>query len=495
MLRGLGRAPFGPRPQAPGAPPRMPEPTTAAAGMDTPPPPTPMPTGPPAPVPPPPPTAPKPREAPKEPDPADEAYETLKRHIHMRLVDRLDMNRVSEMDPHTLRSEIRGVVEHLCDTENPLLNRNERQRLVSEILDETFGFGPLELLLKDEKIADIMINGPKKIFVEKEGKIQKSEVVFRDNEHLLQIIDRIVSRVGRRVDETSPMVDARLPNGSRFNAIIPPLALDGAAVTIRMFGSKPLGKNDLLRFKAFTPEMLALMEGAMRARLNVIISGGTGSGKTTLLNTLSSFIQNDHRIITIEDAAELQLQQEHVVRLETRPPNIEGRGAVTATDLVKNALRMRPDRIIIGECRGAETLDMIQAMNTGHEGSMTTVHANTPRDALSRLETMISMAGLELPIRALRSQFASAVDLIIQASRLQGGPRKVTSISEVVGMEGDTIIMQEIFAFKQLGVDQNGRSFGEFIATGVRPTFMDRLETAGYQLTADLFRQRCLMRD
>jgi pilus assembly protein CpaF len=495
MLRGLGRAPFGPRPQAPGAPPRMPEPPTAAAGMDTPPPPTPMPTGPPAPVPPPPPTAPKPREAPKEPDPADEAYETLKRHIHMRLVDRLDMNRVSEMDPHTLRSEIRGVVEHLCDTENPLLNRNERQRLVSEILDETFGFGPLELLLKDEKIADIMINGPKKIFVEKEGKIQKSEVVFRDNEHLLQIIDRIVSRVGRRVDETSPMVDARLPNGSRFNAIIPPLALDGAAVTIRMFGSKPLGKNDLLRFKAFTPEMLALMEGAMRARLNVIISGGTGSGKTTLLNTLSSFIQNDHRIITIEDAAELQLQQEHVVRLETRPPNIEGRGAVTATDLVKNALRMRPDRIIIGECRGAETLDMIQAMNTGHEGSMTTVHANTPRDALSRLETMISMAGLELPIRALRSQFASAVDLIIQASRLQGGPRKVTSISEVVGMEGDTIIMQEIFAFKQLGVDQNGRSFGEFIATGVRPTFMDRLETAGYQLTADLFRQRCLMRD
>jgi pilus assembly protein CpaF len=435
------------------------------------------------------------REASKEPDPADEAYETLKRHIHMRLVDRLDMNRVSEMDPNTLRSEIRGVVENLCDTENPMLNRNERQRLVSEILDETFGFGPLELLLKDERIADIMINGPKKIFVEREGRIQRSEVVFRDNEHLLQIIDRVVSRVGRRVDETSPMVDARLPNGSRFNAIIPPLALDGAAVTIRMFGSKPLNKNSLLKFRAFTPEMLALMEGAMKARLNIIISGGTGSGKTTLLNTLSSFIQNDHRIITIEDAAELQLQQEHVVRLETRPPNIEGRGAVTATDLVKNALRMRPDRIIIGECRGAETLDMIQAMNTGHEGSMTTVHANTPRDALSRLETMISMAGLELPIRALRSQFASAVDLIIQASRLQGGPRKVTSISEVVGMEGDTIIMQEIFAFRQLGVDSNSRAFGEFIATGVRPTFMDRLDQAGYQLTPDLFRQRSLMKD
>ncbi|MBV8076747.1 MAG: CpaF family protein, partial [Planctomycetaceae bacterium] len=434
-------------------------------------------------------------EAPNEPNPADESYETLKRHIHLCLVDRLDLNRVTEMDPSALQGEVRSVVEHLCDSENPLLNRNERLRLINEILDEIFGFGPLELLLKDEKIADIMINGPRKIFVEKEGRIQRSEVVFRDDEHLLQIIDRIVSRVGRRVDETSPMVDARLPNGSRFNAIIPPLSLDGATVTIRMFGSRPLTKDDLLRFKAFTPEMLALMEAAMRARLNIIVSGGTGSGKTTLLNTLSSFIQPDHRVITIEDAAELQLQQEHVVRLETRPPNIEGRGAVTATDLVKNALRMRPDRIIIGECRGAETLDMIQAMNTGHEGSMTTVHANSPRDALSRLETMISMAGLELPIRALRSQFASAIDLIIQASRLQGGPRKVVSISEVIGMEGDMIIMQEIFAFRQLGIDGNGRAYGEFIATGVRPTFMDRLEYAGCALAPDLFRARTLLKD
>jgi pilus assembly protein CpaF len=430
-----------------------------------------------------------------ENDPVVEQYETLKRHIHIQLVDRLDMNRVSEMDPKTLRNEIRSIVEHLCDTENPLLNRNERQRLVNEILDETFGLGPLEILLKDDKIGDIMINGPRKIFIEKEGRIQKSEVVFRDSDHLLQIIDRIVSRVGRRVDETSPMVDARLSNGSRFNAIIPPLALDGPVVTIRMFGSHPLSKDDLLRFKAFTPEMLALMEGAMKARLNIVISGGTGSGKTTLLNTLSSFIQLDHRVITIEDAAELQLQQDHVVRLETRPANIEGRGAITATDLVKNALRMRPDRIIIGECRGAETLDMIQAMNTGHEGSMTTVHANTPRDALSRLETMISMAGLDLPIRALRAQFASAIDLILQASRLQGGPRKVTSISEVVGMEGDTIIMQEIFAFRQAGVDPNGRAFGEFISTGIRPTFMDRLEYSGYQLSPDIFRQRVLLKD
>lgn len=496
MLKGLGRSAFGQRPAiSPARPPAEtpappPDAASSAPALAPTPPPPPAPSSPP-----PPPPANRGRGAAKEANPADEAYETLKLHIHMQLVDRLDMNRVGEMDPTTLRSEIRGVVENLCDTENPLLNRNERQRLVGEILDETFGFGPLELLLKDEKIADIMINGPKMIFVEKEGRIQRSEVTFRDNEHLLQIIDRIVSRVGRRVDETSPMVDARLPNGSRFNAIIPPLALDGAVVTIRMFGSRPINKEDLLRFKAFTPEMLALMEGAMRSRLNVIISGGTGSGKTTLLNTLSGFIQPDHRVITIEDAAELQLQQDHVVRLETRPPNIEGRGAVTATDLVKNALRMRPDRVIIGECRGAETLDMIQAMNTGHEGSMTTVHANTPRDALSRLETMISMAGLDLPIRALRSQFASAVDLIIQASRLQGGPRKVTSISEVIGMEGDTIIMQEIFNFSQLGIDANGRAFGEFRATGVRPSFMDRLEQNGCHLNPDMFRQRVLLKD
>ena len=494
MLKGLARSPFAPRaPQALGP---------SAAVVEPPPPPnTPVDPGSGKKVPdnvpvvPAAPPAPRRNDAPKEVDPAQAAYDSLKHHIHTRLIDRLDMNRIAEIDPKTLRNEIRGVVEQLCDTENPLLNRNERQRLVNEILDETLGFGPLELLLKDDKIGDIMINGPKNVYVEKEGRIQKSDVAFRDNEHLLQIIDRIVSRVGRRVDETSPMVDARLPDGSRFNAIIPPLALDGPVVTIRMFGSRPLSKDDLLRYKAFTPEMLTLMEGAMKARLNVIISGGTGSGKTTLLNTLSSFIHPEHRVLTIEDAAELQLQQDHVVRLETRPCNIEGRGAVTATDLVKNALRMRPDRIIIGECRGAETLDMIQAMNTGHEGSMTTVHANTPRDALSRLETMISMAGLELPIRALRSQFASAVDLIIQASRLQGGPRKVTSISEVLGMEGDTIIMQEIFAFRPLGVDANGRAHGEFIATGIRPSFMDRLEQSGCHLPQDLFTQRVMLVD
>jgi pilus assembly protein CpaF len=489
MLKGFGRSPFGPRPAGPGGANgagAQPGPAESGAG-DVPQPATPTPA---TPAPPP-----RVREPQREADPNVLKYEALKKSIHLKLVDRLDLNRVNEMDAAVIRNEIRGVVEHLCDTENPLLNRGERARLVEEILDETFGFGPLELLMKDDKIGDIMINGPRKIYIEKEGRIQKSDVVFRDNEHLLQIIDRIVSRVGRRVDETSPMVDARMPNGSRFNAIIPPLALDGAVITIRIFGSKPLGKDDLLRFKAFTPEMLQLLEGAIKARLNIIISGGTGSGKTTLLNTLSGFIPEGERVITIEDAAELQLQQDHVVRLETRPPNIEGRGSVTATDLVKNALRMRPDRIIIGECRGAETLDMIQAMNTGHEGSMTTVHANTPRDALSRLETMISMAGLELPIRALRHQFASAVDLIIQANRLQGGPRKVTSITEVVGMEGDTVIMQELFAFKQQGVDANGRAFGEFVATGIRPTFMERLESSGCHLPADLFRQRFLLRD
>ncbi|HEV3164620.1 MAG TPA: CpaF family protein [Isosphaeraceae bacterium] len=483
MFKSAGRSQLGPRP----TPSLAPTNGVATAVVEPPPPPV-MPSQPP-------PSVARGREVSKEADPAVEKYETLKRHIHMRLVDRLDLTRVAEMDPGTLRSEIRGVVEFLCDTENPLLNRAERQRLVDEILDETFGLGPLELLLKDEKISDIMINGPKHVFVEKGGRIERSDVVFRDNDHLLQIIDRIVSRVGRRVDETSPMVDARLADGSRVNAIIPPLALDGAAVSIRRFGSKPLGKDDLLRFKAFTPEILALLEGAIRARLNIIISGGTGCGKTTLLNTLSSFIPSGERVITIEDAAELQLQQDHVVRLETRPANIEGKGEVTARDLVKNALRMRPDRIIIGECRGAETLDMIQAMNTGHEGSMTTVHANTPRDALSRLETMVTMAGLELPIRALRQQFASAVDLIIQGNRLQGGPRKITSISEVVSMEGDTIIMQEIFAFRQVGVDENGRAYGEFVATGIRPTFMERLERSGFNLPSDLFRQRVLLKD
>src|SRR3954464_3953545 len=347
-----------------------------------------------------------------------EEFDLLKRKIHTKLVDKLDLNRVGELQGDVLRREIRLVVEHLCDTEETLLNRAERERLVEEVLDETFGLGPLELLLKDATISDILINGPKNIYVERRGKMEKTTVCFRDNNHLMQIIDRIVSKVGRRVDEVCPMVDARLQDGSRVNAIIPPLALDGACVSIRRFGANPLKLEDLLNYKAFTPEMVMLLEGAIKARLNIVISGGTGSGKTTLLNTLSSFISNSDRVITIEDAAELQLQQEHVVRLETRPANIEGKGAITATDLVRNCLRMRPERIIIGECRGPETLDMLQAMNTGHDGSLTTLHANTPRDAIARLETMVMMSGFDMPIKAMRQQIASAVNILIQARRL-----------------------------------------------------------------------------
>jgi pilus assembly protein CpaF len=426
---------------------------------------------------------------------SNKSFEELKRLIHGKLVDKLDLSRVSDLAGDTLRREIRLVVERLCDTENPLLNRMERERLIDEVLDETFGFGPLEMLLKDPTISDILINGPHKLYVERRGKLEKSDVKFRDNEHLLQIIDRIVSKVGRRVDETSPMVDARLPDGSRVNAIIQPLALDGPTMSIRRFGSNPLKLEDLLNFKAFTPEMAMLMEACIKARLNIIISGGTGCGKTTLLNTLSSFIPVDERIVTIEDAAELQLQQDHIVRLETRPSNIEGKGEVTTRDLVRNALRMRPDRIVIGECRGAEALDMLQAMNTGHEGSLTTLHANNPRDAQARLETMIMMGGFELPIKAMRQQISSAVDLIIQANRLQGGPRKVTTIAEVMNMEQDIIIMQDIFRFKQLGIDQNGRAFGQFEATGVRPSFVHRLESAGIKLPSNLFQERVLLRD
>jgi pilus assembly protein CpaF len=425
----------------------------------------------------------------------DNNIEELKQRIHARLVDKLDLSRAGDLQSEIFRRDIRMVVEHLCDTEDTLLNRNERDRLVDEVLDETFGLGPLEVLLKDPTVSDILINGPKNVYVERRGKMEKTAVAFRNNEHLLQIVDRIVSRVGRRVDETCPMVDARMADGSRFNAIIPPLALDGACVSIRRFGANPLKLEDLLNYKAFTPEMVMLLEGAIKARLNIIISGGTGSGKTTLLNTLSSFISNTERIVTIEDAAELQLQQDHVVRLETRPPNIEGKGAVTATDLVKNALRMRPERIIIGECRGAETLDMLQAMNTGHEGSMTTLHANTPRDALARLETMIMMAGFELPLKAMRSQIASAVDLIVQSNRLQGGKRKITQISEVVGMEQDTVVMQDIYRYDQDGVDEHGRAHGKFISPGIRPTFMSRLEACGIRLPASAFRQRVMLED
>jgi pilus assembly protein CpaF len=422
-------------------------------------------------------------------------FEKLKQRIHSKLVDKLDLSHVGDLEGEVLRREIRLVVEHLCDTEDTFLNRNERDRLIDEVLDETFGLGPLELLLKEPTVSDIMINGPKNVFIEHAGKLEKTNVTFRDDKHLMQIIDRIVSKVGRRVDEVCPMVDARLPDGSRVNAIIPPLALDGPSVTIRRFGSNPIKLEDLLNYKSITPEMVMLLEGAMKAHLNIIISGGTGSGKTTLLNTLSSFIDNKDRIVTIEDAAELQLQQQHIVRLETRPANIEGKGRITATDLVRNCLRMRPDRIIIGECRGPETLDMLQAMNTGHDGSLTTCHANTPRDAIARLETMVMMAGFDMPIRAMRQQISSAVNLIVQVNRLSGGPRKVTAITEVMGMEQDTIIMQDIFKYVQEGVDENGRCVGNFLATGVRPSFIPRLESHGVRLPASAFRERIMLRD
>ena len=430
-----------------------------------------------------------------QPQQGSKSFDELKKLIHQKLVDKLDLSKVSDLEGETLRREIRLVVEHLCDAENSLLNRMERDRLIEEVLNETFGLGPLEALLRDATISEILINGPFNIYVERKGKLEKTDVKFRDNSHLLQIIDRIVSKVGRRIDETSPMCDARLADGSRVNAIIPPLALDGPAVSIRRFGTKPMRLQDLLDVKAFTPEIAMFFEGAIKSKLNVIISGGTGSGKTTLLNTLSSFIPANERVLTIEDAAELQLQQDHVVRLETRPANIEGKGAIPARLLVKNALRMRPDRVIIGECRGGEALDMIQAMNTGHEGSMTTVHANNPRDPCARIETLVAMGGIEIPLKAVRHQFVSAVNLIIQANRLQGGPRKITAVTEVVGLEQDTILMQESFKFKQLGIDQNGRAFGQFEATGVRPHTMPRLEAAGIRLPPNLFAERVLLRD
>src|SRR5712691_6876771 len=417
----------------------------------------------------------------------NKSFEDLKRLIHGKLVDKLDLSRVSDLQGDTLRREIRLVVERLCDTENPLLNRMERERLIDEVLDETFGFGPLEMLLKDPTVSDILVNGPHKIYVERRGKLEKTDVKFRDNDHLLQIIDRIVSKVGRRVDETSPMVDARLPDGSRVNAIIQPLALDGPILSIRRFAADPYRMADLIRFGALTSALAEILIAAVKVRLNILVSGGTGAGKTTLLNVLSNAIPNDERIVTIEDSAELQLQQEHVVRLETRPPNIEGQGAVTQRELVRNALRMRPDRIVVGEVRGAEVLDMLQAMNTGHDGSISTVHANSTRDALSRIETMVLMSGLSLPVRAMRDYVASALDLVIHVSRLSDGTRKVVRVTEIVGMEEDVVTTQDIFTFDQQGIDAEGRVVGFHRATGVRPKFTERLARAGIHLGSEVF--------
>ena len=411
----------------------------------------------------------------------------VKIDLHRKLIERLDLEALEQIpDERLLNSEIRSVVIELLRQESTPLTVADREDIIEQVLYEITGLGPIEPLFRDMSISDILVNGSKEIYIERAGRLTRVAASFRNDAHLLAVIDRIVSRVGRRVDESSPMVDARLPDGSRVNAIIPPLALDGPVLSIRRFGID-LSIQKLIENGSFNQTMATLIAGCVAARLNILVSGGTGAGKTTLLNAMASFIPSDQRIITIEDAAELRLQQEHVVRLETRPPNAEGEGEVKARDLVKNALRMRPDRIIVGEVRSAEALDMLQAMNTGHEGSMTTIHANTPRDALSRLETMILMAGSNLPDRAMREQISSALDLIIQVSRLSDGTRRVVSIVEVTGMEGPVTATQEIFRFKRKGVSPSGEVIGDFETTGVRPAFMDRLKIAGVEVSADLF--------
>jgi pilus assembly protein CpaF len=425
--------------------------------------------------------------------PVDEEYESgtdaheIKSRIHKMLLERLNLSNLESYDRSQVVAEIRKVVQDLLDREVAPLNFDEREALVEQVLHEIFGLGPLEPLLQDPSVSDILVNTYKQVFIERGGRIEKTDVRFKDDKHLMQVIDRIVSAVGRRIDDSSPMVDARLADGSRVNAVIPPLAIDGPHVSIRKFKKDALSAEDLLRYETVTPPMLELLQGIIKAKLNILISGGTGAGKTTLLNVLSSSIPGNERIVTIEDSAELQLRQPHVVRLETRPPNVEGVGQITARQLVINALRMRPDRIIVGEVRGSEAVDMMQAMNTGHDGSLTTLHANSPRDALSRLETMVSMANLNLPEKAMRQQVASALQVVIQVSRLSDGTRRLSSISEIVGMEGDVITMQEIFLFERQGIGEDGKVMGRFKATGIRPRFAERLRTAGIELPTALF--------
>ena len=411
----------------------------------------------------------------------DSSFQALKIRIHRKLIDAIDLTKLSNLETEKVKVEIRRILEEMVMAEALPLNRLDRDRLVTEVQHEAFGLGPLESLMKDPTIADILVNSHRQVYVERHGKLEKTDIYFRDDTHLMQILERIVSRVGRRIDEASPMVDARLPDGSRVNAIIPPLALDGPMLSIRRFGTDPLTMKDLIQLHAVTQQIVEVLAACVKARLNILVSGGTGAGKTTLLNCLSNYIPEHERIITIEDSAELKLQQEHVVRLETRPPNIEGKGTVTQRDLVRNALRMRPDRIVLGEVRGGEALDMMQAMNTGHDGSISTIHANSARDALSRLEIMMLMSGITLPERALREQIASALDIILHLSRLSDGNRKLVEFSEVTGMEGNVITTQLIFCFDQKGVEQ-GKVIGEFVATGVRPTFLARLEQYGLHI-------------
>jgi pilus assembly protein CpaF len=416
-----------------------------------------------------------------------DTYQALKHRIHQALLDRVDLEGMQRLSQEQIRDELSLLVGRLLDEDTVVINDAERRSLTRDIQYEVLGFGPLEPLLADPTVSDILVNAAHQVYVERHGKLELSAVRFTDDAHLMKIIDKIVSRVGRRIDESSPMVDARLPDGSRVNAIIPPLAIDGPMMSIRRFSAEPLRLADLVAHQSLTPGMATLLQGLGKAKVNILISGGTGSGKTTMLNVISGFISHSERIITVEDAAELQLQQPHVVRLETRPPNIEGKGEVTQRALVRNALRMRPDRIILGEVRGGEALDMLQAMNTGHEGSMATIHANNPRDALTRLENMISMAAATLPVKAMRQQISSAIGVVVQVSRLADGKRKVLSITEITGMEGEVITMQEVFSFKQSGMDQQGKVLGQFRASGVRPRFCERLRSFGIEVDERLF--------
>ena len=411
----------------------------------------------------------------------------LKQELHKRLLDSLNLAALEQASEANLKAEISSIAAEALDEMAVSLNKEDRAILNQELYDEVMGLGPLEPLLKDESVNDILVNGPNRIFVERGGKLELTDITFKDERHLLRIIDKIVSAVGRRVDESNPYVDARLQDGSRFNAMVPPVAVDGSLVSIRKFKKEKLGVPDLVRFGAFTEEIALYLQAAVSCRLNIIVSGGTGSGKTTTLNALSSFIDNTERVLTIEDTAELQLQQVHVGRMESRPPNVEGKGAVTQRDCLRNALRMRPDRIIVGETRGEEVIDMLQAMNTGHDGSMTTIHANSARDGISRLENMVAMAGIEMPLKAVRSQIASAVNLIVQASRLQDGSRRMVSVTEITGMEGEVISMQEVFRYERLGVEPNGKIIGRFNATGVRSHYSDRFRQWGYDLPASIY--------
>ncbi len=421
--------------------------------------------------------------------PSQHTFQEMKARLHRAIINRMDLTKLGALEPEQLHAEVARLAEDLLLIENAPLSSVERERLVNEVRHELFGLGPLEPLLADPAISDILVNSPKNIYIERGGKLERTDVEFKDDEHLMRVIERIVSTVGRRIDEASPMVDARLQDGSRVNAIIPPLALDGPVLSIRRFGADPLRMAALIEKGALTKDIADMFEMCVHARLNVLISGGTGAGKTTLLNALSAYIPAEQRIVTIEDSAELQLQQPHTVRLETRPPNIEGRGEITQRDLVKNALRMRPDRIVIGEVRGGEAIDMLQAMNTGHDGSLTTIHANTPRDAMARLETMLQMTGMRLSDRAMRQQIAAAINMVIQVARLSDGSRRVTSISEITGMEGETITMQEIFKYERTGVDSNGKVLGRFRATGIRPRFAERLKSYGMQLPRVFFEE------